>query len=67
MITYADYPIYFSDLNEKAQRELLEAVGAESPSDMNWDVDMCPLGYYPITLFQRDDEDDGEESIDENY
>ena len=36
------YPIYFSDLNEEAQDVLLEAVGAKSPKEMNWDI-------YPIT------------------
>lgn len=50
---YFDYPIYFSDLNEKAQRELLDAIGVDEPQDMNWDIDMCPLCYYPV---EREDE-----------
>lgn len=37
------FNIYFSGLNEKAQGELLEIVGAESASDMNWDMDIVPL------------------------
>ena len=37
------YNIYFNDLNEKAQKELLEIVGAENASDMNWDIDIVPL------------------------
>lgn len=35
--------IYFSDLNETAQKELLEAVGAADPKEMNWDTDVVPL------------------------
>lgn len=41
-------PIYFSDLNEAAQKELLEFVGVEDPKDMNWDVDILPLAYYDV-------------------
>lgn len=37
------FEIYFSDLNEDAQKRLLEAVGAETALDMNWDIDMCPI------------------------
>ena len=40
------FEIYFSDLNEDAQRRLLEAVGAETAADMNWDIDMCPIAMY---------------------
>lgn len=40
------FEIYFSDLNEDAQKRLLEAVGAKSASDMNWDIDMCPIAIY---------------------
>lgn len=42
------YEIYFSDLNEKAQKELLELVGAESPAEMNWDLDILPIAYFDI-------------------
>ena len=42
-----DFPIYFSDLNEEAQKRLLEFVGESDPKEMNWDIDMCPLAYYP--------------------
>ena len=37
------FEIYFSDLNEQAQQDLLELVGVESPADMNWDLDIIPL------------------------
>lgn len=40
------FEIFFSDLNEDAQRRLLKAVGAETPADMNWDIDMCPIAMY---------------------
>ena len=43
-----DFPIFFSDLTQEAQKRLMKAVGIETPSDMNWDIDMCPLAYYPI-------------------
>ena len=40
------FEIYFSDLNEDAQKRLLEAVGAKDASDMNWDADICPIAMY---------------------
>jgi len=40
------FEIYFSDLNEEAQKRLLEAVGAKTAADMNWDIDMCPIAMY---------------------
>lgn len=40
------FEIYFNDLNEDAQKRLLNAVGAETPADMNWDIDMCPIAMY---------------------
>ena len=40
------FEIYFSDLNEDAQKRLLEAVGVETAADMNWDIDMCPIAMY---------------------
>ena len=33
-----EYEIYFSDLNEDAQKELLEMAGITDPGDMNWDI-----------------------------
>lgn len=30
--------IYFSDLKEEKQKELLEYVGVSSPEEVNWDV-----------------------------
>lgn len=44
--------IFFSDLNEDAQKRLLELVGAKDASDMNWDMDILPL-----FTFMVEDED----------
>jgi len=43
---YVEFNIYFSDLNEDAQKRLMEAVGITDPKDMNWDIDMCPIAVY---------------------
>lgn len=40
------FKIYFSDLNEDAQKRLLKEVKANSPKDMNWDIDICPIAMY---------------------
>ena len=37
------FGIYFSDLNEDAQKRLMDEVGIDDPKEMNWDIDMCPL------------------------
>lgn len=44
------FEIYFSDLNKNAQKNLLELVGAKTPSDMNWDIDMCPIAIYDVEV-----------------
>ena len=49
-----EFEIYFNDLSEDAQRRLLEIVGAESASEMNWDLDILPLAVLSF-------EDGGEE------
>ena len=41
-----EFPIYFDDLNEDAQKRLLEVVGAKSPEDMNWDMRIVPIAVY---------------------
>ncbi len=35
--------IYFRDLSEEKQREVLDAAGVKSPKEANWDV--FPLDY----------------------
>lgn len=47
------FNIYFSDLNEKAQKELLDAVGAKDAAEMNWDLDIIPLATFD---FQAENE-----------
>ncbi len=42
------FEIYFSDLNEDAQRSLLEALGIDDPKEMNWDMDVFPVATFPI-------------------
>ena len=42
------FEIFFSDLNEEAQKELLKFVGADKPEDMNWDLDIIPLAVFDI-------------------
>ena len=50
----ATFNIYFSDLNEEAQQELLNFVGVEKPEDMNWDIDMCQIAMYDDEYATRD-------------
>ena len=40
------FNIYFSDLNEDAQKRLMKEIGINDPKEMNWDIDMCPLCIY---------------------
>ena len=42
------FEIYFSDLNTEAQKRLMDIVGISSPSEMNWDIDMCPIAIYDV-------------------
>lgn len=50
-----DFEIYFSDLTYGAQQRLMKAVGVEEPEEMNWDMDIFPIAYYPI--LDQEDED----------
>ena len=47
---YKEFNIYFSDLNEDAQKRLLKMVGTESPKEMNWDIDITPIAVYGIEV-----------------
>lgn len=44
------FEIYFSDLNEKAQNELLEMVGIDNASEMNWDIDVIPIATFDFEV-----------------
>lgn len=39
----AEFNIYFSDLNEVAQKQLLDFYGFTDPSEGNWDSDIIPI------------------------
>ena len=43
------FEIYFSDLTEQVQKEILEAAGVDKAEDMNWDV-------FPITTIEFGEE-----------
>lgn len=49
--------IFFSDLNEKGQKKVLEANGYTDPSEGNYDIDMCPIA---ILEFQKKNKEDAE-------
>ena len=42
--------IFFSDLVPEKQAEMMEAVGIEHPSEMNWDIAMCPIAIYETEI-----------------
>ena len=42
------FELYFDDLTEQAQNELLRKAGIKSAKDMNWDV-------FPITVIEFDE------------
>jgi hypothetical protein len=44
------FSIYFSDLNEDAQKRLLELLKT-TPEEENWDTDV-----FPIAILDREDE-----------
>lgn len=43
---YHEFNIYFSDLNEEAQKRFLEAVGVEDVSELDWDVNINSIATY---------------------
>ena len=51
------FEIYFSDLNEDAQKRLLDAAGAESAADMNLDMDTIPIAWFDFEEIDKDDEE----------
>ena len=44
------FEIYFSDLNEDAQKRIMEMVKIDDPKEMNWDIDMCPIAMYDVEM-----------------
>lgn len=57
MFNYKSMEIYFSDLNEDAKKRLLDFVGAETASDMNWDIDMAPIAIYDVAVYDDDNDE----------
>ena len=51
------FEIYFSDLNEDAQKRLLDAAGAESAADMNLDMDTIPIAWFDFEEIDKYDEE----------
>lgn len=51
---------YFNDLNEAAQKVMLESAGIDDPKEMNWDMDILPIAFaaMPEPDDYEDDEDD---------
>ena len=49
-----EFEIYFNDLTEEAQKELLSFMGISGSSEMNWDV-------FPITTITKEEDEDREE------
>ncbi len=43
--------IYFHDLKEDVQQDVLEAAGVKTPEEMNWDV-------FPLTTIEFGESDD---------
>jgi len=40
--------IYWDDLREEAQQELLDAFDIQSPKDLNWDEQLVPVAMVPV-------------------
>lgn len=38
-----EFELFFSDLNEDAQKRLLDYAGVSDPKEMNWDMDVFPI------------------------
>lgn len=46
-----EFEIYFEDLKEETQQQLLEAMGIKNPSEVNWDV-------FPIATLETINQED---------
>jgi hypothetical protein len=49
------FNIFFSDLNEDAQKRLLKFEGILCPSENNWDLDILPLAIFESEIFESED------------
>lgn len=55
---YNEFHIYFSDLNEDAQKRMLDAVGVKTAAEMNWDISILPIATYCFCKEDSKDESD---------
>ena len=44
-----EFEIYFNDLKEDVQKDLMDFVGITDPKEMNWDNDLIPIAVYTTT------------------
>lgn len=49
-----EFEIYFSDLNEDAQKQLMEQYHITNPSEANWDIDLIPLATLEIPFNENE-------------
>jgi len=49
---YVEFPIYFGDLNEDAQKRLMKLVHIDDPGEANWDpeINTAPIAVYATNL-----------------
>lgn len=60
------FEIYFSDLTDEAQKELVSLVGEETAKFMRWDEDIIPLtvfNFYPEFALENDEEEGNQDGI----
>ena len=49
------FEIYFSDLKEGTQRQLLDLLGYESPEDGNWNSEFKYRNIAPLAILEFDE------------
>ena len=49
------FDIFFSDLNENVQNDLLKSIHVKNPKDMNWDMDIVPIVSFNMEVEIDDD------------
>lgn len=50
------FEIYFSDLKEDAQKQLLDLLGYESPEDANWNSEFKYRNITPLAILEFEEE-----------
>ena len=53
--------LYLDDLNEEAQKIMLESAGIDDPKEMNWDMDVLPIAF--AAMPEPDDDEDDEDDL----